>query len=262
MIAERRKHQVRRDGEPAGPYPAVVIMDGATIHAVPAVLAIALKYDIQICALPAHTSTVTQPLDVSVLAMYKNRWDAARRMHEREVGPVTLWTVAEVIASFHKDVLTKPGLIKAGFRKTGTWPINRDAIPDSVLCHPEAEIAAAEVLEASPATVLGPQAANIQKSPAPTAAASSSANHNSALAAPAAKGVVVEPVGGAGGPATAAAAAPLHGDDSPTACTFPSCTSRTQTACCECSKPCCGIHSAGDGMADRTCWQCLAASGP
>jgi len=82
--------------------------------------------------LPAHTTDLLQPLDVSVFKSLKNSWGDLlfTRLHLNR----SKLTKAEFCTFLSDDLVWKKALteehIQNGFRKCGIWPLNREAYPE------------------------------------------------------------------------------------------------------------------------------------
>lgn len=119
--------------------PVILIFDGHTSHITPQLMSLALENNINIQKLPAHTSHILQPLDVSCFRALKVKWDKNlstwQRMH---VGQrPSKENFAKLLGSTW-EALTFEN-IKSGFKKTGIHDheidndtkVNRNAIEAS-----------------------------------------------------------------------------------------------------------------------------------
>ena len=88
--------------------------------------------NIHVLALPAHTTHCLQPLDDVPFANFKGSWYEGVRQYVRSSGAKKL-SKAEFFNVFSpawvKAITVNQ--IKAGFRNTGVWPVDRKAISDS-----------------------------------------------------------------------------------------------------------------------------------
>ena len=88
--------------------------------------------NIHVLALPAHTTHCLQPLDDVPFANFKGAWYEGVRQYVRSSGAKKL-SKAEFFHVFSpawvKAITVNQ--IKAGFRNTGVWPVDRKAISDS-----------------------------------------------------------------------------------------------------------------------------------
>jgi hypothetical protein len=108
--------------------PVVVFLDGYGAHLTYKTVMAAISENIEIIAIPPATSHALQPLDVSVFGPVKANWRNILNRYYRETR--------------HKLVCKAafPGLLKqlcekmkeshviGGFRGSGLWPLNRDAV--------------------------------------------------------------------------------------------------------------------------------------
>jgi DDE superfamily endonuclease len=85
---------------------------------------------VHVLCLPAHTSHILQPLDVSIFPPMKASYASACTKYKRENPTInfTKTTMASIIGTIWRDVMTQSN-IKAGFRKTGIHPYKPDQIP-------------------------------------------------------------------------------------------------------------------------------------
>lgn len=110
--------------------PVLLIMDGHKSHIKYEVRELATQHSIEIAKLPAHTTHLLQPLDLSVIKPMKEAYDSAahaffrrnRRYITKRVFPSLL---AEAWLSY------KPQSAFNGFRKAGVHPFNKDVVHDS-----------------------------------------------------------------------------------------------------------------------------------
>ena len=80
--------------------------------------------NIHVLALPSHTTHCLQPLDDIPFANFKMAWYEGLRQYVRKSGAKKLFK-AEFFEVF------SPAWLKAGFRNTVVWPIDRQAISDA-----------------------------------------------------------------------------------------------------------------------------------
>ncbi|CAB3244885.1 unnamed protein product [Arctia plantaginis] len=109
--------------------PVLVIYDGHSTHVSLKLVELALAKEITIIKLPAHTSDLLQPLDVSVFKSFKQKWDQTVASWQRQnIGqrlPKSLFSqfLGETWLIVSEDV------IMSGFSKSGIYPFNSDVIP-------------------------------------------------------------------------------------------------------------------------------------
>lgn len=109
--------------------PLLLILDGHITHLDISTVNIARRENVSILKLPAHTTDVLQPLDVSCFKSLKYTWDLELvkwyRENQRKM------TKSEFVSVLCRvwNVGLKPDNVIAGFTSTGIYPINRDKYP-------------------------------------------------------------------------------------------------------------------------------------
>ena len=113
----------------------LLILDGHGSHMVVQTIDEANNLGIDLLTLPAHTTHRLQPLDVSVFGPFKNYFRSERVawMAKNPGVEVKRFELAELASKAFKRALT-PSNIKAGFRRTGIWPLNYDALMHDTGC--------------------------------------------------------------------------------------------------------------------------------
>ncbi|KAH9292571.1 hypothetical protein KI387_042243, partial [Taxus chinensis] len=93
------------------------------------------KLGIDLITLPSHTSHKLQPLDISVFSPFKTYFRAERSkwMTENRYAEVKRFELAELASRALQKALT-PSNIIAGFKRTGIWPLNYDALINDMAC--------------------------------------------------------------------------------------------------------------------------------
>ena len=89
--------------------------------------------DIKVMALEAHSSHYSQPLDKNPFSAFKNEFNFQMKKFNRTVGGRAI-TKAEFFPVFNiawNRAMT-PANIKAGFKQTGIWPPDIEALPDEL----------------------------------------------------------------------------------------------------------------------------------
>ncbi len=106
----------------------VLMVDGHASHCSLAFLDLAVKLDIIVVSYPPHTTHALQGLDVVIFSALKHHWQLVRDARERGSGlPVKKEDFLSVYAHARMATLTE-AMIKEAFRKTGAYPVNRNAI--------------------------------------------------------------------------------------------------------------------------------------
>lgn len=110
--------------------PQLLVCDGHSSHNNVEFIELARRENIKIIELPSHTSHWTQPLDRSFFKSLKNTWNS-------EVSNFTQVTGVPVghgqfFRMFHKAWVsaTEPSVVKNGFKATGIFPFDPEAIPN------------------------------------------------------------------------------------------------------------------------------------
>ena len=109
--------------------PIILLLDGHSSHYHPDTVRLAAKHDVILFCLPPHTTHVSQPLDVSCFAPLKKSWSQQCDQFSKK-NPSRVITKYEFSSLFSKAWYSAftPSNIIAGFRATGIYPLNRDAI--------------------------------------------------------------------------------------------------------------------------------------
>lgn len=115
--------------------PVVLILDGFRAHEYLPTLKRAEANHVIIVRLPAHSTHLTQPLDLAVMGPMHTYLNAALlRWVKLKLGPVTPAVIIRCLAeSIGKqpaawDEALKPDNIRSGFRKPGIFPFNEHAL--------------------------------------------------------------------------------------------------------------------------------------
>jgi hypothetical protein len=111
--------------------PILLILDGHGSHETLPFLEEAVRNNIHILMLPAHTTHKTQPLDVGCFGPLKSKWIERCEEHLELYGtPIARADfVTEYLAV--RDAAVTPELVLAAFRKTGIAPFNPDIFNDT-----------------------------------------------------------------------------------------------------------------------------------
>lgn len=117
--------------------PVLLIIDGHKSHIQYEVLKLAVENNIEIAKLPAHSTHLLQPLDVSVFKPLKEAYD--KEAHNLFLSQRRYITKRDFPTLLSKTWKTfKPTTAINGFKKTGIIPFSRDVIPITSLApsHP------------------------------------------------------------------------------------------------------------------------------
>lgn len=120
--------------------PILLLMDGASSHFNPDMIRVALKEQVVLFVLPPHTTQVCQPLDKGVFSALKESWKQVTHSFiiENPGRVVTRYDFSSLFCGAWDNCMTIKN-IKAGFRVTGVFPLNKDAIhlPEDQFMEPE-----------------------------------------------------------------------------------------------------------------------------
>lgn len=110
--------------------PLLIIFDGHKTHLSLPFIHMARANEVSVIKLPSHTSNRLQPLDVSCFKPLKNAWDKELVRKQRESGFRHL-SKSDFVNSLCSvwEAALKPDNIKAGFTKTGIFPLDSSQFP-------------------------------------------------------------------------------------------------------------------------------------
>ena len=111
----------------------LLIVDNCPMHQSIYLRDFARQHNITMLGLPPNATHVLQPLDVAYFGMLKNKVRAlanaaSERLSEHNIAKYVEKAREELVAKAAAEGTT---VAAAGFRKTGIWPFNRDAIRES-----------------------------------------------------------------------------------------------------------------------------------
>ena len=112
-----------------GGRPLLLILDGHSTHYQPEVIKYARSHKVILFCLPPHTTHESQPLDASVFKSLKLHWhEACHRFVEKNPGKsVTKYHFSKLLnEAWGKTMI--PNVISSGFKRSGIYPFNPDAI--------------------------------------------------------------------------------------------------------------------------------------
>ncbi|KAH9292343.1 hypothetical protein KI387_042469 [Taxus chinensis] len=128
----------------------LLIFDGHGSHVAFGTIQEARNLGIDLVTLPAHTSHKLQPLDVSVFSPFKNYFKSMRsKWMAKNSGLEIRRTELATLSSQAFQLALTPKNIKAGFHRTGIWPLDRNVVsndmrPSEAFHVEEDEVAAVE----------------------------------------------------------------------------------------------------------------------
>ena len=104
--------------------------------------------DIKVMALEAHSSHYSQPLDKNPFSSFKMEFNNQMKKFNRVSGGRAI-TKAEFFPVFNLawNRVMPPENIKAGFKRTGIWPPNSDALPGYLFAVDKPNESSGSVLE-------------------------------------------------------------------------------------------------------------------
>lgn len=119
--------------KPTAEHPVLIILDNHSSRFNIDMLREAMDNHVLLLALPSNTTDILQPLDVGVFGPFKNAAHHAVDAASLSGGqPLLKVNIAKVIEPvWDKHVGTKT--VQSAFAKSGIWPLNPRAIPDSKL---------------------------------------------------------------------------------------------------------------------------------
>ena len=109
--------------------PILLLMDGHKSHFCPEMIKVAAKEGVILFALPPHTTHLCQPLDKGPFAPLKVEWRKAvhKFISSNKGRVVTVYDFNSVFSEVWYSAMT-PSNVIAGFRCTGIFPFNRNAV--------------------------------------------------------------------------------------------------------------------------------------
>ncbi len=112
--------------------PVVLLIDGHLSHIDYSTTLFCKANDILLFRLPPHTSHLMQPADRGYFSVFKGNWkkECTKFSFENPGLVVTKRTFSHVFVQA-LDKTARPDVIKASFKCSGIWPVNRHAIPSS-----------------------------------------------------------------------------------------------------------------------------------
>lgn len=107
----------------------LLLYDGATSHITPSLVEWAKEKKVILMVLPAHSSHLTQPLDVGVFRPFKAAYNSeCQEFMRSNVGrSITRYDICSLVCKAYTKSFT-PANILSSFRKTGIVPFNREVI--------------------------------------------------------------------------------------------------------------------------------------
>lgn len=117
------------------PGNVLLIFDGASSHLDAGIVEAAEMYNITLFCLPSNTTHELQPMDKSVFGPYETFWDDEVLLYWSKLKPTDPRTISKgTFGRIFSKVWPRsatPVNVSAGFRATGIYPFDRNAIPES-----------------------------------------------------------------------------------------------------------------------------------
>ncbi|XP_053391918.1 uncharacterized protein LOC128554649 [Mercenaria mercenaria] len=111
----------------------LVLLDGHRSHVSVGLCEWARDHGIVLFILPAHTSHILQPLDVSCYGPFQRMYDAAcHKLMRQTTSVISRYNVCEIACKVYSKALSTDN-VQSGFKKTGICPFNSDAVPHEYL---------------------------------------------------------------------------------------------------------------------------------
>ena len=113
--------------------PNILILDGHSTHVFNLeFLSMMKEAGVTVYALPPHTTHYTQPLDVAVFKSMKSHWNqfAGEAFQLDPVNGVTRLGFMKIFRKVWEECATVKNA-QSGFRRSGIYPVNIDAIPET-----------------------------------------------------------------------------------------------------------------------------------
>ena len=109
--------------------PLLLLMDGHSSHYSPDTIRIAAKEQVILFALPPHTTHLSQPLDKGCFGPLKVKWREIchQYMVDNPHKVVTRYSFSRLFSKAWMAAMTMTNVV-SGFRVTGVYPVNRNAI--------------------------------------------------------------------------------------------------------------------------------------
>jgi len=126
--------------------PALLVMDGSSTHDNTFTLDILKANRIDVLTLPAHTTHICQPLDVSIFRSMKQNFRTLYKSYEVTDGESepsdTMKLRRQLLSSFHcalRGVRANRKIIRGAFKKCGIYPFNKDLLNSEFILKPAEE---------------------------------------------------------------------------------------------------------------------------
>ena len=117
-----------------GARPLLLILDGHSSHYQPELIKYAKENEVILVCLPPHTTHETQPLDTSVFRSLKQNWSqVCHKFFQTNPGRViTKYDFSTLLNQSWGQTMI-PNVITSGFRRSGIYPFNPNAISCGII---------------------------------------------------------------------------------------------------------------------------------
>ncbi|CAK5275006.1 unnamed protein product [Mycena citricolor] len=141
----------KQTAEKAAGRTRIYIVDGHISHHTLEFIRLARRCRIHVLCYPSHATHVYQGLDVVIFSILKRFWTEEKNAYIREKRQkIGKHNFLQIYGRAHQRALT-PVNIRSAFRKTGVWPVDRNAISQSQLL-PSLETSSRGTLPIPPST--------------------------------------------------------------------------------------------------------------
>ena len=114
--------------------PILILFDGHASHCSSTLIEWAQTHNLILFVLPAHTSHLLQPLDVSIFGPFKNFYysECTSFMRDNIGRNITKYDMCAITCRAYLRAMTPMNII-AGFKKTGIYPLSKESVPPEKL---------------------------------------------------------------------------------------------------------------------------------
>jgi len=128
----------------------ILIGDNLSSHISPEVIKLCNKYQIDFILLPPNSTHITQPLDIAFFRPLKGSWRKVLDdwKSNKKSPSVDKSTFPSLLKSTIDKLNGRDGdVIRAGFEKSGIWPLNRDRVLNTMLPKDDQFDTSSEIVE-------------------------------------------------------------------------------------------------------------------
>ena len=132
----------------------MLVLDGHSSHYQPELIKYAKENEVILVYLPPHTTHETQPLDTSVFRSLKRNWsEECHNFYSKNPGRViTKYDFSALLNTVWGKTMV-PNVISAGFKQSGIYPCNPQAIDYGVVTKKSSDTQARKFLKLRKATL-------------------------------------------------------------------------------------------------------------